>query len=58
MWHCDEYRLSDVADVEEVLDWARNKARWDQTFVIYVEQRDAQRSGLVRLLGVEPNTTA
>ena len=58
MWHCDEYRLSDVADVEEVLDWARNKARWDQTFVIYVEQRDAQRSGLVRLLGVEPNSTA
>lgn len=56
MWHCDEYRLSDVADVGEVLDWARSKARSDQTFVIYVEQRDAQRSGLVRLFGVDPNS--
>jgi hypothetical protein len=58
MWHCDEYRLSDVANVEEVLDWARNKARSDQTFVIYVEQRDAERSGLVRVLGVDPSSAA
>jgi hypothetical protein len=58
MWHCDEYRLTDVTDVEEVLDWARNHARSDQTFVIYVEQRDGQRSGLVRLFGVDPNITA
>ena len=58
MWHCDEYRLSDAPDVEEVLDWARNRARSDQTFVIYVEQRDGQRSGLVRLFGVDPNSTA
>lgn len=56
MWHCDEYRLSDAIDVEEVLGWARNTARSDQTFVVYVEQRDAQRSGLVRLWGVDPNT--
>lgn len=56
MWHCDEYRLTDVADVEEVLDWARREARSDQTFVIYVEQSDAQRSGLVRLWGVDPNS--
>ena len=55
MWHCDEYRLTDVVDVEEVLDWARNRARPDR-FVIYVEQRDAGRSGLVRLLGVDPHS--
>lgn len=58
MWHCDEYRLSDATDVQEVLDWARNTARSDQTFVIYVEQREAQRSGLARLLGVDPNGAA
>jgi hypothetical protein len=58
MWHCDEYRLSDVADIEEVLDWARTTARSNQTFVIYVEQRDAQQSGLVRLSGVDPNSAA
>lgn len=56
MWSCDEYRLSDATDVEEVLDWARSTARSDQTFVVYVEQRDAQRRGLVRLLGVDPNS--
>ncbi|MCF6379798.1 hypothetical protein L2K70_19470 [Nocardioides KLBMP 9356] len=54
MWHCDEYRLSNVADVIEVVDWARDRARSQQTFVIYVEQRDANRSGLVRLLGADP----
>ncbi|MCY7399538.1 MAG: hypothetical protein LH477_01010 [Nocardioides sp.] len=48
--------MSEVTDVEEVLYWARNRARPDQTFVIYVEQRDAERSGLVRLLGVDPNS--
>lgn len=58
MWHCDEYRLSDAVDVEEVLGWARTNARPEQTFVVYVEQRDAQRSGLVRLLGVDPNYAA
>ena len=55
-WHCDENRLSDVADVVEVLDWARKEARSDQTFVVYVEQRDARRSGLVRLFGTDPSS--
>lgn len=58
MWHCDEYRLTDAAGVEEVLDWARSNARSDQTFVIYIEQRDAQRSGLLRLFGADPNSAA
>ena len=57
-WHCEEYRLSDVDDVVDVLEWARNRARSDQTFTIYVEQRDAQRRGLVRLHGVNPNDAA
>jgi hypothetical protein len=39
MWHCDEYRLSEATDVEEVLDWARNSSRPDQTFTLYVEHR-------------------
>ena len=58
MWHCDEYRLSDVVDVEEVLGWARSRARSDQTFVVYVEQRDARQLGLVRLFGTDPNSAA
>ena len=56
MWHCDEYRVSDAVDVEEVVAWARDKARPDQTFVLYLEQRDAERSELVRLLGADPSS--
>ncbi|MDT0187972.1 hypothetical protein Q9S36_48075 [Microbacterium sp. ARD31] len=57
-WHCSEFRLIEASDVEEVLHWARRKARSDQTFTMYVEQRDAQRSGLVRLLGTDPTSVA
>lgn len=56
MWHCDEYRLTEAADVEEVLGWARNTARSDQTFTLYVEHRDAHQSGLVRLVGADPSS--
>ncbi|TGN62971.1 hypothetical protein EXE59_02665 [Nocardioides eburneiflavus] len=56
MWHCDEYRVSDAVDVDEVLAWARDEAQPDRTFVLYVEQRDDRRCGLVRLLGVDPNS--
>ena len=58
MWHCDEQRVSDASDVEEVLGWARATARPDQTFVLYVEQTDAGRPGLVRLSGTDPNAAA
>jgi hypothetical protein len=56
MWHCDEYRVSDAADVEEVLAWAGGEARPGRTFVLYLEQRDDQRCGLVRLLGTDPTS--
>jgi hypothetical protein len=54
MFHCDEHRLSGAADVGEVLDWARSTARTDQTFTLYVEHRDGERPGLLRLMGVDP----
>jgi hypothetical protein len=43
---------------QEVLGRARTKARPDQFFVLYAEHRDAQRSGLVRLLGIDPTSAA
>ncbi len=55
MWHCEEYRLSDVTDVEEILGWARARATPDQTVVVYAECGDLGRSGLVRLWGVDPS---
>jgi hypothetical protein len=54
MYHCAEYRLTEVADLVEVLDWARRTARADQTFTLYVEHRAAGRLGLIQLLGVDP----
>lgn len=55
MWNCDEYRLSEATDVQEVLEWAHSRARPDQTFVLYVEHHDGHSSGLVRLFGTDPN---
>ena len=57
MWHCDEYRLREATDVDEVLNWARSSARPDQTFVLYLEHSYAHGNGLVRLLGVDPNSS-
>jgi len=54
MYHCDEYRLSDAADVGEVLDWARTTARPEQTFTLYVEHQDADGPGLIKLIGIDP----
>jgi hypothetical protein len=54
MFHSDEYRLSEAADVGEVLDWARATARADQTFTLYVEHWHDDRPGLIHLMGVDP----
>lgn len=56
MWHCSEHRMTEVVDIEEVLDWARSTARPDQTYTVYVEHRDSGRPGLVRLLGEDPTS--
>jgi hypothetical protein len=58
MFHSDEYRLSDVVDVGEVLAWARDRGRADQTFTLYVEHRDGDRLGLIQLMGTDPTRAA
>lgn len=58
MRHCDEYRLTEVRDVQQVLAWAHDRARPDQTFVVYVEHLDGHRIGLARLFGTDPNSSA
>lgn len=57
-WHCDEYRLTGATDVEEALNWARGRAKADQTFVLYAECGDVKGQGLLRLWGVDPNAEA
>ncbi len=58
MWRCDEYRLTEVADVEEALDWARQRLRDGQTFVLYAESGQDPDRGLIRLWGADPHTHA
>ena len=49
-----EYRLTGVEDVDEVLAWARRTAEPEQTFTLYVEHRDGDLLGLIRLAGIDP----
>jgi hypothetical protein len=53
-YHCDEWRLTEAADVREVLAWAESRRREEQTYVLYTETRDQQGLGLLRLAGVDP----
>lgn len=50
----DEYQLSEVRDVGEVLDWARTTATVDQTFTLYVEHPCGDSVGLIQLAGRDP----
>ena len=52
---CDENRVTDAADVHEVLRWAVDTDEPGQTFTLYVEVDTPDRGpGLVRLAGVDP----
>jgi hypothetical protein len=55
-WNSDEWRLTEVMDVSEVLVWAEENAGPDQLYAVYVEFRDGDSIGLLRLAGVaDPN---
>ena len=53
MWHCEEWRLSEAGDVEEVLAWAEANAG-GRHVVVWAEVRCGDELGLVRLLGRDP----
>lgn len=53
-WSCHEYRLIDAVDVHEVIAWADERLPEGDHYVLYVEQSDGGRPGLVRLAGVDP----
>lgn len=53
-WVSDEWEIED-ADIDEVLNWARDTAR-ERRFVVYVSLTGGypDEPGLVRLLGTDP----
>jgi hypothetical protein len=54
MWHCNEQRLIGAQDVQEVIGWANERLPAGDRYVLYVEQTDGGRRGLVRLAGIDP----
>jgi hypothetical protein len=55
-WNSEEWRLTDVRDVLEVLVWAETNAGQDRLHAVYVEFQDGDALGLLRLAGVtDPN---
>ena len=53
-YHSDERRVSGAEDVHEVLTWAAETARPEQTFTVYIELMDDGSPGLIRLAGIDP----
>lgn len=53
-WRSNEFELSEVDDVTEVLDWAKATAPPGGTYVVYAVVEGAAGRGLVRLAGVDP----
>ena len=67
MYECESYRIRDVASVHDVIAWANDAARAEQTFTLYVEHRQVEHHragarqihlGLIRLSGVNPTASA
>ena len=55
-WNSDEWRLTEVMDVSEVLVWGEENAGPGRLYAVYVEFRDGDSIGLLRLAGVaDPN---
>lgn len=54
-YHCDEHRLTGARDVHEVLRWANDTARPEQSFTLYVEHDNLDHErGLIHLAGIDP----
>lgn len=52
---CDEHRVTGAEDVHEVLRWALDTARSEQTFTLYADLNTPERGpGLIRLAGIDP----
>ena len=52
-WSCEENDIFD-AEVDEVLDWARGRARPDQLVTVFARVPSPEGPGLVRLTGWDP----
>lgn len=51
MWHCHEWRLTEAADVHEVLAWANGPEGRGRVFELFVEASHSDGLALLRLAG-------
>jgi hypothetical protein len=54
MYHSNEFELSGVEDVREVLEWAEENAAPGSTYTVYAVVEGSRERGLVHLAGVDP----
>jgi hypothetical protein len=54
-WASNEFEVTG-GDVDEVIEWARERAYYDEVFTLYCCVESVQGLGLVRLLGEDPTS--
>jgi hypothetical protein len=54
--YCDENRVVDATDVQEVIAWADRTAKPNETYALYVEHQHAGETGLIRVAGTDPTS--
>lgn len=54
-WHCEEWRVTEAADVHEVLAWANGPAGDGRVYELFAEVTNGRGLGLLQLAGECPN---
>jgi hypothetical protein len=55
MWQSEEWRLTEAADLHEVLAWANGPHARGRMFELFVEASSSDGLGLLRLAGSSPS---
>jgi hypothetical protein len=55
VWKCTPVKVTEVGDVSDVLEWARDNAA-GRTYTVYVEV-DADPRGLLQIFGEDPTAS-
>ncbi len=53
-YYCNENRMLGASDVHEVIAWANQTAKPNETYTLYVEHQHAGETGLIQLAGTDP----
>jgi hypothetical protein len=54
---CDEWRVTDAANIHDVLAWADERVGEQRSYQVFVEASAGSELGLLRLRGTDPTST-